>query len=226
VIAQVTWRVSCDCPRTLQLGGWESHLLWETVGVSGDRTLASQQALDDLRAAIAVAEAIVAGISAGQWGAPTPCTDVDVRALVNHLVTGNLHFASLIFGLPVPDGDEDHLGTEPAEAFRAAAASLTTALGAPGVLDRTYRLPAGEVPGLGLIEIRLIEHLGHGWDLAKATEQPVPFPDDVAERGLAIAKRQLENRRAGGLAAFGAEVEVPEDAPAIDRLAGFLGRGA
>jgi uncharacterized protein (TIGR03086 family) len=194
--------------------------------VGGDRQLATEQALDDLRAAIAGAETIVAGISAGQWGAPTPCTDVDVRALVNHLVTGNLHFASLISGLPVPDGDEDHLGTEPAGAFRAAAASLTTALGAPGVLDRTYRLPIGQVPGLGLIEIRLIEHLGHGWDLAKATEQPVPFPDGLAERGLDIARRLLGNRGADGLAAFGAEVEVPARAPAIDRLAGFLGRGA
>ncbi len=125
----------------------------------------------------------------------------------------------------MPDGDEDHLGAEPAVAFRAAAASLTTALGAPGVLGRTYPLPTGQVPGLGLIEIRLIEHLGHGWDLANATEQPVPFPDDLAERGLAVARRQLENRRAGGLAAFGAEVEVPAHAPAIDRLAGFLGRG-
>ena len=194
--------------------------------MSGDRTPAAEKALDDLRAAIAGAEAIVAGISAGQWGAPTPCTDVDVRALVNHLVTGNLHFAALISGSLVPEGEEDHLGAEPAEAFRVAAACLTSALGAPGVLDRTYRLPTGQVPGLDLIEIRLIEHLGHGWDLAKATEQPVPFPNDLAERGLAVARRQLENRRAGGSTAFGAEVEVPAHAPAIDRLAGFLGRGA
>jgi uncharacterized protein (TIGR03086 family) len=201
-------------------------LLWETADVGGDRNLATEQALGDLRAAMAGAEAIVAGISAGQWGAPTPCAAVDVRALVNHLVTGDLHFASLISGLPVPDGDEDHLGTDPAGAFRAAAAGLTAALGAPGALDRVYRLPVGQVPGPGLIEIRLIEHLGHGWDLAKATGQPVPFPDDLAERGLDSARRRLGDRGAGGLAAFGAEVEVPAHAAAIDRLAGFLGRGA
>lgn len=187
---------------------------------------ATTDEMRDLRAAIAGAEAVIAGIPAGKWGAPTPCTGVDVRTLVNHLVTGNLHFASLISGTPAPDGDEDHLGADPAEAFRAAAASLTTALGAPGVLDRTYRLPAGQVGGLALIEIRLIEHLGHGWDLAKATGQPAPFPDEVAERGLAIARRQLEDRPAGAGTAFGAEVKVPEHAQAIDRLAGFLGRHA
>ena len=192
--------------------------------MSGDRALAAESALGDLTAAIAVAETIVAGISAGQWGGPTPCTGVDVRALVNHLVAGNLHFVSLVHGTPRPDGDVDLLGAEPAEAFRTAAASLTTALGSPRMLDRTYPLPFGQVPGLGLIEIRLIEHLGHGWDLARATRQPAPFPDDLAERGLAVARRQLENRTAGVRAPFGAEVEVSSDARAIDRLAGFLGR--
>ena len=222
--------------------------------MSGDRAPAAEQALGDLTAAIAVAEAIVAGISADQWDAPTPCTGVDVRALVDHLVAGNLHFAALVQGAPQPDRDADLLGTEPpeppdptdpgklakpaepaeppepaerpepAEAFRSAAAALTAALtaalGTPGMLDRAYPLPFGAVPGLGLIEIRLIEHLGHGWDLARATGQQAAFPDDLAERGLAVAGRQLENRQS----AFGAQVEVSADAPAIDRLAGFLGR--
>jgi uncharacterized protein (TIGR03086 family) len=193
----------------------------QAVRVSGDGAMADD--MRALRSAIAGAEIIIAGVPAGLWGAPTPCTDVDVRALVNHLLSGNLYFASLVCGLPVPDGDEDHLGADPAGAFRAAAASLVAALDAPGVLDRTYRLPIGQVPGRALIEIRPIEHLGHGWDVAKATGQAAPFQEDVAERGPAIARCQLHNRPEG---AFGAEVKVPENAAAIDRLAGFLGRRA
>ena len=192
--------------------------------MSGDRAPTAGQGLADLRAAIAVAQAIVAGISAGQWGAPTPCPGVDVRALVNHLVAGNLYFVSLVAGGPRPDGDADLLGADPVEAFRTAAAGLTAALGAPGVLDRTYALPFGEVSGPGLIEVRLIEHLGHGWDLARATGQRADFPDDLAERALAVARRQVEDPAGGRRSAFGAEVEVSPGAPAIDRLAGFLGR--
>lgn len=192
--------------------------------MNGDRVLAAGQALADLQAAIAGAETVVAGIGADQWNLPTPCTGVDVRALVNHLVAGNLYFASLVDETPRPDSDADFLGAEPVETFRTTAASLTTALGTPGMLDRTYSLPVGQVPGLGLIEIRLLEHLGHGWDLARATGQPAPFPDDIAERGLAVARHQVENRRSGGLRPYGAEVEVSPRAPAIDRLAGFLGR--
>jgi uncharacterized protein (TIGR03086 family) len=192
--------------------------------VSDDDTLAAGQALADLRAAIVGAETVVAGISADQWDAPTPCSGLDVRDLVNHLVAGNLSFASLVHGTPRPDSGADFLGAKPADAFRAAAASLTSALGAAGMLERTYQLPFGQVRGLGLIEIRLTEHLGHGWDLASATGQPVPFPGDLAERGLAVARRQLGNRPAGDHSPFGAEVEVAADAPAIDRLAAFLGR--
>jgi uncharacterized protein (TIGR03086 family) len=211
-------------PARRRAAGTGSLALCETVRVSDERTPA--QALADLQAAIAGTEAIIAGISAGQWDAPTPCAGVDVRGLVDHLVTGNLRFAALIAGAVAPDGAEDTLGTEPAEAFGAAAARLVTALGTPGMLDRMYPLPFGEVPGPGLIEIRLTEHLGHGWDLARATGQPASFPDDLAERGLAVARRQLRGRPAGEGAPFGAEVEVPADALAIDRLAGFLGRGA
>ena len=191
--------------------------------MSDDRT--PTQALADLRAAIRQTEAIIAGISDSQWDAPTPCAGVDVRGLVSHLVTGNLRFAALITGAVAPDGAEDTLGGEPAEAFRTAAATLVTALRTPGMLDRMYPLPFGEVPGLGLIEIRLTEHLGHGWDLAMATGQPATFPDDLAERGLAVAQRQLRDRPAGAGGPFAAEVQVPPDAAAIDRLAGFLGRG-
>jgi uncharacterized protein (TIGR03086 family) len=151
--------------------------------VGDDRAPTAGRLLADMNAAITGTEVIVAGISAGQWGAPTPCAGVDVRELVNHLVAGNLYFAALASGTPAPDGDADVLGAEPAQAFRTAAASLTTALAAPGVLDRTYPLPFGRVPGLGLIEIRLIEHLGHGWDLARATGQPAPSPTTSPSAG-------------------------------------------
>jgi uncharacterized protein (TIGR03086 family) len=144
--------------------------------VNDDRTLAAGQLLADLQAAIAVTQAIIAGISAGQWDAPTPCAGIDVRGLVNHLVTGNLRFAALITGAVAPDGAPDVLGAEPAEAFRSAAARLVTALGTPGMLDRVYPLPFGEVPGLGLIGIRLTEHLGHGWDLARASYAKLAHP--------------------------------------------------
>ena len=41
---------------------------------------------------------IVAGIAADRWHADTPCDGWDVRALVNHVVAGNLWAAELAAG--------------------------------------------------------------------------------------------------------------------------------
>jgi uncharacterized protein (TIGR03086 family) len=181
-------------------------------------------ALADMGRAIMAARAIVAGIHGEQWAVPTPCTGVDVRALVNHLVIGNLHFAALVNRTPLPDRDADHLGDDPLEAFGRAAAALREAYAQPGVLDATYAAPFGTAPGVALVRARIVEHLGHGWDLARATGQPADFPDDVVERAIAQTRRQLADRPEGPGSPFAAEVPVPADAPAIDRFAGFLGR--
>jgi uncharacterized protein (TIGR03086 family) len=183
-------------------------------------------ALTDLGRALTATEAVVAGIRAAQWSAPTPCTELDVRAVLNHLVSGNLLFAALVRGEPLPDRSADHLGGDPLTAFQRAAGQLREAFATPGVLESVYTAPFGTGPGAALLHVRIVEALAHGWDLARATGQPAAFPDDVAERALAATKQQLTLRPAGTGAPFGAEVPVAEDAPAIDRLAGFLGRPA
>ena len=187
----------------------------------------SDVALADLDAALAGTETIVAGITPGQWGAPTPCTGLDVRTLVNHLVAGDLIFAARVTGTPLPDSDGDYLGDDPLGALRRAGAVLRDAFAGPGVLDKTYSAPSGTGPGIALVRTRIIEHLGHGWDLARATGQPADFPAGVAERALAAARAQLATRPSpsdSGWTPFAPEVPVPDGAPAINRLAGFLGR--
>lgn len=181
--------------------------------------------LHDLERALAGAETIVAGIAPGQWTASTPCAELDVRGVANHLVSGNLRFAALVRGTAAPDGDTDLLGDDPAGAFSRAAAELRAAFAAPGVLDEVYKMPQGaSVPGAVLAQIRTVEQLGHGWDLARATSQPADFPDDLTERALATARLMLSSRPEGPGAPFGPAVPVPDSAPLIDQLAGFLGR--
>ena len=180
--------------------------------------------LADLDRALAATEAVVAGVSAGQWAAPTPCTELDARGVLNHLVRGNLLFAAIIWDEPRPVPGTDHLGGNPRAAFRQAAAQLQEAFRGPGVLESVYEAPFGMAPGAVLAHVRIVENLVHGWDLARATGQRPEFPDDVAGRALARSRSNLTSRPEGPGAPFAAEVPVPPDAPAVDRLAGFLGR--
>jgi uncharacterized protein (TIGR03086 family) len=178
--------------------------------------------LADLDQALDASAAVVAGIRAEQWQAPTPCTELDVRGVLNHLVSGNLLFVALVHGGPRPDRAADHLGTDPLAAFQNAAAGLRTAFATPGVLEQVYTAPFGTAPGAGLVHVRIVETLTHGWDLARASGQAAEFPGEVTERALASSKRNLTPQMRGQ--AFGAEVPAPDDASAIDRLAAFLGR--
>jgi hypothetical protein len=86
--------------------------------------MADPDELADLDRALAATETVVAGIRAGQWAAPTPCTELDVRGVLNHLVSGNLLFAALVRGEPLPDRAEDHLDGDPLAAFQRAAGGL------------------------------------------------------------------------------------------------------
>ena len=70
----------------------------------------------------------------------------------------------------------------------------------------------------------LMEYLTHGWDLAVATGQRVPFTETEAETTLRRADGMLPSEYRGAGMPFGDVVPVPDDAPAVDRLVGYMGR--
>jgi uncharacterized protein (TIGR03086 family) len=169
--------------------------------------------------------ALVAATAPEQLAAPTPCTEWDVRQLLNHVVTGTQWWTTMLRHEPAPDRSIDQLGGDPAAAFERALDEMLSAFGAPGALEQSYeghRL--GPLTGSRLAAMRTNEYLVHGWDLAAATDQPVALPEDLAASCLALYEEILGDgpRQPGG--AFGNLVEVSPDAPPIDRLVAFFGR--
>ncbi len=178
-------------------------------------------AVDQLARVGAITGDVIDGIRPDQWAAATPCPAWTVRELVNHLVAGNLVFIAILGDLQVPDRTADHLGDDPPAAYRSSAVQLVAAFARPGVVDRIYQAPIGPAPGAALVHLRITESLVHGWDIAQATGRRADFPADVAEQELAISRRMLGGVPRNGR--FGPAIDLPEDAPAVDRLAAFLG---
>jgi uncharacterized protein (TIGR03086 family) len=168
--------------------------------------------------------AIVAGVTPDQYDQPTPCPDYDVRALVNHITGWMRSFAAGANGGTYEGDPSAHVaGDDPGAEFRQAAGQVVEGWRANGV-DREVGLMGGQLPGQMVLNMTIMEYLTHGWDLATATRQPMPYTDEEAAAALERAQGTLPEHYRGEGQAFGDIVAVPDSAPALDRFIGFLGR--
>lgn len=167
---------------------------------------------------------LVAGVPAGGGNRPTPCPDYDVEAMVRHLVGWVRSFEAAANGRSF-EGDPSvvEVGDDPAAKFRASADGLVAGWRDHG-FDREVAMMGGPQPAELVFNMTVMEYMTHGWDLAVATGQPVPYSEAEAAEVLRRAQATLPSQYRGEGMPFGEIVAVPEDAPAIDRLAGFMGR--
>jgi uncharacterized protein (TIGR03086 family) len=188
--------------------------------------------------AIATGGAVIAGVRPDQLTAPTPCPEMDVRAMLSHLVgvldriaaLGNHEDPFSVTEAHAPD--DDWSGAWAASGTRAADAWRDDA-----VLERPMALPWIQGSGAEILTSYFSELTVHTWDLATATGQQPQWDDTVITAALeARPILPAENRRAlfeeisaaMGLdevaIPFAEAVPVPDDAPAIDRLVAWNGR--
>jgi uncharacterized protein (TIGR03086 family) len=179
--------------------------------------------IDLLESVLDKTAGVVEGVPADAGARPTPCPSYDVAALVEHIVTW-----MGIFAESATRGDPD-AGPAPVESGPAAdrvrvAAGRAVAAFRRGATERTLTVSQGELPGSAVVGMMLIEYIGHGWDLATATGQHVPYSDGEAAAALQVAQAMLRPEFRGDGKAFGDEVAVPDDADDVTKLIGFIGR--
>jgi uncharacterized protein (TIGR03086 family) len=168
---------------------------------------------------------IIAGVKSGQMGDATPCTEWDVRGLLNHTIAGARMWTAAAKDEEISAEvfSQDFVGDDPSASWQREAAALREALKASGLIERTWKLPFGEMPGMIALGFASIETAAHGWDIAKATGQQPGYDEGLFEGLLAGAKMApAEQLRQPGV--FGPEVPCDPGAPAADRFAAFLGR--
>src|SRR5919198_3051602 len=138
-----------------------------------------------------------------QWSCATPCTDWEVRGLVNHLVVEQLWVPPLMAGQTVADvGDRfdgDQLGDDPARAWDEAAAAAHAAFAADGAMDSTVHLSYADRPGREYCMEMLFDAVVHAWDLARALELDEKLDPELVEQVYAMAESQADMLASSGL---------------------------
>lgn len=185
--------------------------------------------VEDLRpqdaAAVRATVAVVARAAPSDLDRPTPCAGWDLRALLTHMTEQHYVFATAAAGRPrqptAPDPD-------PLAGYRAAAARVIEDFAADDRLDRPVVAPdlGGQSFPLRLVVgFHLVDHVVHGWDVARTLGVGWELPDDVLAPAQAIARAvpDDDSRTTPG-AAFAPAVPAPAGASVMDQILTLLGR--
>ena len=198
---------------------------------SGRRNMETNQILD-LEPTTRVVARLVRGVSDTQLDASTPCTAYTVGDVAEHIggltqafsaaARKEAHQAS---DAPPPLGDGTRL--EPGWRDRVVAdlADLADAWRDPSAYDGHTQAGGVAISGAEAGVVALNELVVHGWDLARGSGQSFEV-DDAAVKiclgfGELFSGPGTEEMRGD---AFGPVVQVPADAPPLDRLLGLMGR--
>ncbi len=163
-----------------------------------------------------------------QWSNPTPCTEWNVRVLVNHMTYEDLWLPDLFTGRTIAEVgtkyDGDVLGDSPQQSYKDAVAKTREPLSAPGALERTVHLSYGDTKGEGYLISMLSDHLIHSWDLAKGIGADYQPDEEIVKTVWDWMSPRAD--WITGSSVFGSRVEVAEDAPLFVRLLGLSGRNS
>jgi uncharacterized protein (TIGR03086 family) len=146
----------------------------------------------------------VSAVGDEQWDKPTPCSEWNVRVLVNHVVGEDRWTVPLVEGKTIgevgSDLDGDLLGDDPISAARAAGDAAIAIVGEKLPVGGKVHLSYGDEDLDEYIRQLLADHVIHAWDLAAATGGDESLdPELVAEVAAWFADREGMYRSGGAV---------------------------
>src|SRR5690242_14165350 len=181
-----------------------------------------QRVLDETRK-------VVDRIEPSQLSLPTPCSEWDVRAVLNHITGGAEMFATCVEEGSISDDrlgqliTGDNLGADYKAAFDTSAKHAMAAFDAPGAAEKMVKLPFGEMPASAAMHFAIFDVTVHALDLAKATGQSTDLDPEVLGTAFEIGKQGIQPEMRTEHV-FDAEVSIADTAPLADRILAFAGR--
>jgi uncharacterized protein (TIGR03086 family) len=182
---------------------------------------------EDTIAAMAIFGGVLVQVDDEHLELETPCDGWNVQALISHVVLGDAAIPLFFEGKPLPSTmtiDTSILGPNPVATWRGTALASIEALRRPGAMEQLVQHPIGERPGAVVARFRLVDLLGHSWDLATAVGVDVAIPEELADAALDFLYPMLDQLKDSKV--FGPPVAPPPDSSAALRFLGLIGRTA
>lgn len=186
----------------------------------------------DLHAAADRMTRLLEAVPSDSMEAPTPCPDLPLGALIDHVGGFVKVFAASarkeVGELTAQPADPRADNLEPGWRARIAAdlSALADAWDAPGAWEGMTQAGGQELPGALAGRIALDELVVHGWDIAQATGQRFDC-EAVTLSEVEATVQQVRGGNDGDIPGlFGPAVAVADDAVALERVLSLTGRDA
>ena len=180
----------------------------------------------EMATAAAEAARVVALVRSDQLTDPTPCTDWDLHALLNHVILWTAHSAERrARDEPLPEELKNRdFAAEPgfAAAYAAQLDRAVAAWSAPEAWEGELKVMGSATPSADVGALLVAEMVLHGWDVARAIGEQYRASGDVADAVYRAVEANAELFRK--YQGFAAPVEVPASAPVLDRALALSGR--
>jgi uncharacterized protein (TIGR03086 family) len=180
----------------------------------------------EMAAAAAETTRVVGGVRKDQLEDATPCTDWNVRTLLNHIILWTAYSAEqrAYGGSAGEELMNKDFAAEPdfAADYAAQVDKALKAWSDPAAWERELGVMGSATPAADVAALLIAEMVLHGWDLATATGQEYHCDDNVAAVVLRTVQEQGDLFRQ--YQGFADVVEVAEEAPVFDRALAESGR--
>jgi uncharacterized protein (TIGR03086 family) len=179
-----------------------------------------------MAAAAAETARVVSGAASTALEGATPCTDWDLRTLLNHTILWTSYSAERrAHGESV---DEELMSkdftADPgfAQDYETQIAKAVQAWSDPSAWAGDRSVMGSATPAADIAAMLIMEMVLHGWDIAKATGQEYRADDQLAAAVLETVQAQAELFRQ--YHGFADAIAIPDDATAFDRALSLSGR--
>jgi uncharacterized protein (TIGR03086 family) len=153
------------------------------------------------------------------WSAPAPVDGWEARDVVGHLVEWFPHFLAS-GGIELPAGPT--VAHDPVAAWSHHAAAVQALVEQRGQEPFTHPHAGSHRLADAVDRFYTSDVFMHSWDLARAGGQDAALDEDFAAQLLAGMRPIEQVLRDSGH--YGPAAPVPDDAPVVDQLMGFVGR--